>query len=474
MRSLIATLLIFLASSASAQNIGTVTSGSIGGTTTFSGASASVSNTTQSTSPTTGALLSAGGLGVGGNAFIGGNLVIAGQTYFGSALGQLGGAAGGFISLPVADGNRLEIQRTASANNYVGTRAALVVQQSDAEALGGIGPGNKVPSFVMDAVVTGQGTVSLGPNLSSSFWTGLQVSMTKSNDGSGQAITTIGNLGTCGSTCYNELSLLDGTATNNGSTNGYISLVEVIAQDSGNSGATSFDTTMYGGVFRIHRYHNGSKLSVALVPSSEGIAADWILKPNAAAPDLWKGGFDLSHSSFSTGIVFTSPNATQFNWLTSGGLSQPVLGVSNVNVTYLRPVSNSAYSDLEDFQGVPVLRAINYGGTSAVNWLEVLNAATGSGLTIRAAGSDANIPISFMPKGTGAVVVGGAVNLTAGNTYLINTTQVVGPRDTGWTAMTGTPDKSTSYATSTITLAQLAGRVMQLQASLTTHGLIGP
>lgn len=55
----------------------------------------------------------------------------------------------------------------------------------------------------------------------------------------------------------------------------------------------------------------------------------------------------------------------------------------------------------------------------------------------------------------------------------INGTQVVGPRDTGWTAMTGTPDESTAYATGTVTLAQLAGRVMALQAALTTHGLIG-
>jgi hypothetical protein len=57
--------------------------------------------------------------------------------------------------------------------------------------------------------------------------------------------------------------------------------------------------------------------------------------------------------------------------------------------------------------------------------------------------------------------------------YRYNGTQVVGARDTGWTAMTGSPDKATAYATSTITLAQLAGRVAQLQASLTAHGLIG-
>jgi hypothetical protein len=58
--------------------------------------------------------------------------------------------------------------------------------------------------------------------------------------------------------------------------------------------------------------------------------------------------------------------------------------------------------------------------------------------------------------------------------YYVNTNQVVGARDTGWTAMTGTADKTTAFATTTVTLAQLAGRVLSLQAALTTHGLIGP
>lgn len=56
---------------------------------------------------------------------------------------------------------------------------------------------------------------------------------------------------------------------------------------------------------------------------------------------------------------------------------------------------------------------------------------------------------------------------------VMNGTKVLGPRDTGWTAMTGTSNKNTAYATSTVTLAQLAGRVMSIQAALTTHGLIG-
>jgi hypothetical protein len=65
------------------------------------------------------------------------------------------------------------------------------------------------------------------------------------------------------------------------------------------------------------------------------------------------------------------------------------------------------------------------------------------------------------------------IALSSGKELRNGGTKVVGARDTGWTAMTGTTNKATSYDTSTVTLAQLAGRVMAIQAALTTHGLIG-
>lgn len=65
------------------------------------------------------------------------------------------------------------------------------------------------------------------------------------------------------------------------------------------------------------------------------------------------------------------------------------------------------------------------------------------------------------------------INLLTGKVLRVNATQVVGARQTGWVAMTGTANTNTVYDTGTVTLAQLAGRVMAIQAALTTHGLIG-
>lgn len=69
--------------------------------------------------------------------------------------------------------------------------------------------------------------------------------------------------------------------------------------------------------------------------------------------------------------------------------------------------------------------------------------------------------------------LGADFNIASTKVFRVNGTQVVSARDTGWTAMTGSTNKATSYDTSTVTLAQLAGRVMAIQAALTTHGLLG-
>lgn len=68
---------------------------------------------------------------------------------------------------------------------------------------------------------------------------------------------------------------------------------------------------------------------------------------------------------------------------------------------------------------------------------------------------------------------GASIFLDAGMTLRIGGNSVVGGRVTGYAAMTGTADKATVYDTASVTLAQLAGRVMQLQADLTIHGMIG-
>ena len=83
--------------------------------------------------------------------------------------------------------------------------------------------------------------------------------------------------------------------------------------------------------------------------------------------------------------------------------------------------------------------------------------------------------LRFQSTGTlaGYSFQGANILIDTGKSLVVNGNGVVSDRQTGYAAMTGTANKAATYDTATVSLAQLAGRVMQLQADLTTHGLIG-
>jgi hypothetical protein len=110
------------------------------------------------------------------------------------------------------------------------------------------------------------------------------------------------------------------------------------------------------------------------------------------------------------------------------------------------------------------------------------------------------LTIKLQVSGTTIATIDSAsVNLASGKVYKINSTQVVGPRSTGWTADTGTAEKgahATYTAGSTLTftdpptaaeMSALATRIADIETAvqnfsrgqkaikdaITTHGLIG-
>jgi hypothetical protein len=100
-------------------------------------------------------------------------------------------------------------------------------------------------------------------------------------------------------------------------------------------------------------------------------------------------------------------------------------------------------------------------GTGVLEWSSAPAGAgdTAATLTLRH---------SFAPNGD----LTSTGNVTAA-AIKVGSNQVVGARNTGYTPMTGAGDAGTAFDTTTVTLAQLASRVKALQASLTTHGLVG-
>ncbi|QHN43190.1 hypothetical protein GII36_05060 [Candidatus Mycosynbacter amalyticus] len=91
-----------------------------------------------------------------------------------------------------------------------------------------------------------------------------------------------------------------------------------------------------------------------------------------------------------------------------------------------------------------------YSNASAVNYLQIQNRATGAGPSIYAQGSDTNIDINLMPKGTGNVLVNGSGLLTA------NSTATLTNKTIDATANTITNIGTSSLSDSSVTSAKIA------------------
>lgn len=83
-----------------------------------------------------------------------------------------------------------------------------------------------------------------------------------------------------------------------------------------------------------------------------------------------------------------------------------------------------------------------------------------------------NAKIGDGTGGYGIILAGADGTITLSTSVRIGAVQVVGARQTGWTAATGTATR-TSFATGSVTLANLAQAVKAIIDDLITHGIIG-
>lgn len=108
-------------------------------------------------------------------------------------------------------------------------------------------------------------------------------------------------------------------------------------------------------------------------------------------------------------------NSTTVSGLTSLLLSQGT--VTTPSIAYNGDSSTGLYQPVSGsvaFTGTGTEVARFTGGASSVNRLQVTNSITGVGVTVGAAGTDANIDLLLTPKGTGAVRASGAFGLADG------------------------------------------------------------
>jgi hypothetical protein len=221
---------------------------------------------------------------------------------------------------------------------------------------------------------------------------------------------------------------------------------------------------------------------------------------NALANDNGSGLTPGTASATAFGGNFTThlgPSATFFagavgveidTWLEAGSSVMDKIGMQIVQIN--NDLVQGARDDVAlafNNQAVPGVGTAGWkqligvgrqGGASPLDptagWVMAFVPTLGVGTIAGAGGLDFTnfVPVTAFMRGNN-FLLDPSGNFTAAS-YKVGANKVVGARDTGWAAMTGTPDKASAFATSSVTLAQLAGRVMSMQAALTTHGLMGP
>jgi hypothetical protein len=205
---------------------------------------------------------------------------------------------------------------------------------------------------------------------------------------------------------------------------------------------------------------------VTLTPAVVTSGSPNILVLTGAVNTTLAGGVESSD------VVFNFNRTVQFN---TGALAlQRALRVEAPTYSFVG-ASTLAIAASVGISGPPIA------GTNATVTLaaalKIYSGATGSGTTTACGlyvdaptGASNNYAAVF---NTGDVLVN-AGWLRAATSYglKVNAVQVVTGRQTGWTAATGTATR-TSFATSSVTLANLAQAVKAVIDDLITHGLIG-
>jgi hypothetical protein len=176
---------------------------------------------------------------------------------------------------------------------------------------------------------------------------------------------------------------------------------------------------------------------------------------------------------------FVGVNAGRFN---TTGIQNSFVGVnagySNTTGNYNSFVGvNAGYSNTTGIQNSFV--GVNAGRytSDGVTDLTISNNSCFFGMNTKGTQNATNENVfGFNATGNGSntVTIGDSniINNFFRGALSLNATQVISTRRTGWVAPTGTATRTT-FATSTVTLPQLAERVKALIDDLTTHGLIG-
>jgi len=227
-----------------------------------------------------------------------------------------------------AAGDRVEITKHGSPASYATTKASFVIQHYEDNGGADLANGSKVDNVLLHVTERTQGITTSSTNSSVITGQGWRAYIDKENDGSAHAFTAAGVLGPngvdnakAGANGYNELGGFQALLQNTGSSNGYISAVEVHVKDSADAGVNDYPTRMTGVAAGLAKYNASAMPSYNFHAINEGAAGsldlDAILFADHRNNGAWKRGIDLYDDGswdFSTLIAIQMKVANKIRW----------------------------------------------------------------------------------------------------------------------------------------------------------------
>jgi hypothetical protein len=186
------------------------------------------------------------------------------------------------------------------------------------------------------------------------------------------------------------------------STNTTLAMTDATISDARNAvikftGTLAANATVYvaSGIEKTYIIENGTTGAYTLALNQVGGASVIWSATDKSVKQIYLNGTD----AVDTGLVSATGVAT----LTNKTLTSPTINTATLTAPQINEIDDNAGNEFIIFSKV----------TSAVNEVTIANAATANDPTFTASGSDDNIGLDFIPKGTGAVTFLGTGKIQA-------------------------------------------------------------
>jgi hypothetical protein len=435
---------------------------SVTGTTTAAAITASgqvsVTNATQSTSVSTGALTVAGGVGIGGNLYIGGNLILAGNITSTNTTINNEQAGNLIVGTPLTFvATNANIQYGGNQNSFL----QLAMQNAS-------GGNNASTDFVATANNGTNDDTFIDMGINSSGYSNATYAITYPNDGylfvQGNTTTNGGNLVLATMTNKDIVFATGGQALNNEvmriTSGNVVAIKSTVSSTSTTTGAfkVAGGAGIAGALYAGTIFDAGNRVVTSVTPTagtgislgsvvSTGPATSWIITNTGVVSLTASTGLSVSSTTGAITITNTGVTSAAAGTGISLSASSGAVTFTNSGVTAIAGTTNQIAASASTGSvtlSLPSTVAINTLNAATIGNISANHVGTGTYLTSLSGGSitAASVPNSALTNSSVTVTAG--TGLSGGGAVSLGGTVTI--TNAGVTAVTGTSGQITASA----------------------------